>query len=505
MYRVEWLTPYEQEIVDPTGRGRATIASMQQGNPTPVPAFLRITDRDQWLSEYKSLQHKLRPHISSEVAEYDEEMVKKWGAQGARFALTEVQDCYARSYELADRTINADPFSMALDYFLRRLKEMVSFRGYPQNFYRSILHTAGALPTMAQKGTYFAETVGFKHYRHVLPMLPGQRNQRLKHRTINQDANANVRLFEEELNAIRFWLKTNFPEYFGAWLNPLRELVPAITRRIMGRRWFSVEADYKACDEHFSFDLVQELILPVYEILIPDSTVFHEFAAYIEELFYQPIFFGEYCWTGKHNLLSGQNITNDFETIFDVILRIAVSFHLGVRPESLVGGSLGDDQFLIVDSERDADKALDCTIALANSVGMEIERSKCRVSSRSVRFCRKTYAVALPHGVDHLGRDLIWGAYPCSLALNNIVNPERGNHTLSEAIKATIQRLDVTYGNQSFLPFVQFVGKRMNFAVTPEQAEMADVTDWWQRLYGEKWSLLDSHAYLALKASNLWR
>lgn len=502
--KIRDLTLEEIELLDPSGRARAMLAGMCDGKPTPVPSFLTIQDRDRWLVDYIALRNKYRSQHHPEVMAYDEEMVSKFGPQGASFSLEDVQKVYESSYTLAQRKIFPRIALRGRDLLIRYVQHCIEQFGYPQLAARSMYATSASLPTMLKKGTYYAETVGMAPYRHVVPMLPGQRNQRKKKRVINQDPVANVRLFEREINAARYWLREHLPQFFGAWLNPMVDTLPRITRSMLSGRFFSVEADYSACDEHFSLDLVQQCVLPIYEVLFPDKTVFHEFSAYVEELFYQPLFFGTYLWTGLHNLFSGQNITQDFETIFDVCLQLGAVRSVGLVESDVTMLAIGDDQSVITHDGKRAERLLACIIEEANLCGMDMALPKCRLSSESVRFCRKVYAPSLPKAFDQYGRQLIMGAYPAVLALNNIVNPERGTPSLAEAVKACVQRMDVVFGNQLFAPFTQFVWKRVRKQVTDQQIEEAPSHDWWERVYGEVWHLCQSPSYKFLRQCNMW-
>lgn len=506
MFDKFYLTPSEKERIDPTGEGRKQLLKFVKGDPVPVPGPWAHKSRLEWLDEYRQLRTKVLGSVKAHRAyvDFDMSLEAKYGGQGDSFPIDEMLGFYEDVYRLAERPISiSSKLRKGLNYLLRRIDEAVEKYGYPQYVDSKYYATNAAVPTFLEKGTYFAETVQKTEWMHPKENFPGQRSQRLKHRVINQDSVLNVRYIEKQLNAVRYWLREHLPEYFSAWLNPNRYKRRFITRHLRRHRPYSVETDYKACDAHFGLPIVLELILPVYERLLPHDA-FNQFAAFIEELFWQPTFFGDYLITGLHNLLSGQAITNDFETIFDVILVLSakIDSSIGNLDEPFV--SLGDDLAVLLDCLlAQAEKLRDSMVDLATTAGMEIELSKSTIRFREVCFCRELYYPGLPWGLDSTGEQVLLGAYPSVLTLNNVINPERYSDGIHALMGATLQRLDGLHGSPFAYPFIQWIMSKAHIHAELDYAKIKPASSWWERLYGEDWSLDKSFAYKVLRQSNL--
>lgn len=502
MFIERFLTDAELLLIDPTGRGRATLARMVDGPYTSVPTYLTTRDRAWWFDSYLAARTRWKCDRHHLAVEWDEAHDDKYGGQGDSFSLREVKEVYSNLYKLAERRIRCDAILLGRDFFIRELKECIAKYGYPQLGCVEYVDASAALPTMLKKGDFVAETFGASRYRHVKPMLPGQRSQRRKHRVINQDSVLNVRLWERELTGIRNYLKTYFPQYFSAWLRPDVWMTPNITRMLADQNLTSVELDYKACDEHTSLDLVQEVVLPMLEPLFPSEATFVEFAAYVEELFYQPIFFGDTVWEGKHNLFSGQNITNDFETYIDLALQLGCLIRLQIRPSSVLQLMLGDDQSVVLPGHyaKAADELMSLLREEAEACGHECAKEKCAIRQHAIAFCRKLYYPQAPK--DACGTVL--GVYPTILTLNNVVNPERYQPNTVQGLLSLMQRLDAAYGSPWFKEFVEFVGSRVKWNdVKFSENDTVDIHDWWLRVYGERWSCGESPSFAVLKHSGL--
>lgn len=499
------LTPLDQERLDPTHRGRDCLNRMKDGPATPVPIPFSHYSRKQWLQLYQDHCARLYTNKHSRYWEWCQSLLSKYGAQGASFSIDEVKACYRRSYELADRTVQFRVARRGRDYLVRYIRQLVERYGIPPYIHAAVEGTSGALPTMLPKGTFQAEYTLAKGRRHVFPNLPGQRSQRLKHRVINQDACINVRYIEGYVAAIRDWLRRYLPQFFGAWLNPKLVIQPTITRLLRRSSRF-VGTDYTACDEHFGFPLVCEIVFPIYEALSLDVAEFNDFACFVEELFSQEIYFGTELWCGNHNLLSGQVITNDFETIYDVCLAIGTLLECVIPVDSVAVLALGDDLGIHGDLTKfEAEAVMQTLLEEANLNGMEMSKEKCDILEGSVLFLRNMYYGGLRTFVGSDGSDVLCGAYPTSLALNSIINPERYLAPGPEFVRATLQRLDNCYGSPDFTPFVQMVVSKASIRdkVDKLSVEEARIKDWWTRLYGEDWSLRHSPAYAVMVKSGL--
>lgn len=503
-----FLTPEEQNAIDPTGEGRKFLRGFKDGAPTPVPYLFTVWSRDQWFSKFCELRTKTFASASKYSFELDFDLAhdSKFGPQGDSFSLSELVSKYDKSYKLAKRTVAlSDWLYIARDYFLREICEAKSRTGgilYPTGI--GSVNTLAGLPTMRRKGSFVAECIGTKMWQHPYHDLPGQRSQRLKHRGINVDSVLNVRAIERPLTAVRNWLKMNFPQYFSAWLNPNLELNPRIYAGLSARAC-AVEVDYDDCDDSFSWEIA-EFLLPIYEALLDEGEYWH-FAAMVKELFWQPVFFGDFEYCGKHNLLSGQAITNDFETLFDVLCMIATILMLNLRDKTRLLAALGDDVLMLIEpsSKAHTDKVLETYTDLASSAGMMVSptKSSARVNFGQACFLRRAYTVRQKVHYNENGLPYISGWYPSVLTLNNIINPEYHSGSTADVIVSTCSRLDNLFGSIMFTPLTQFVvahRKRSVAIPTLSELQSVDYRDWWQKLYGEPFSLKSSHSFPILSS-----
>lgn len=506
-----YLTEFDQELIDPTGKARSYLRSLKDGAYTPVPGlFYRADDSDGGRQYYLNKYLKLLDGISKQgpkhrdYVEWTLSLVPKYGPQGGHFKLAKVEDKYVLSYELAKRRVEFKNTRIGRDYLLRLIDQAIDRYGYPQvdYFTRGVTGTSSCLPVMSVKGEFLAETVGMRPWRHVGYDLPGQRRQRQKERGVNQDANSNVRYIECQLTAVRNWLTDYLSDYFQCWCDPRTRIKPRVYD-FMRKPFVSVETDFTNCDDAFSLSIVTEIILPIYERLLPPME-FIRFASFIEELFYQPIYMGEYALTGLHNLLSGQAITNDFETIYDVALIIGALIASGIPVTSALKLACGDDISVIVRKMRDALALRDNLIDEATLNGHFMSVEKSRTSSTSIQFCRTMY---YPSARQEYYGDYHYfiGAYPGVFTMNTIINPERHLSDEAEIVKATLQRLDNLHGSPEFEPVTQMIGKQLKRkTVRDDEIQVAQSYDWWERVYGTHWTLLTSPSYQVLVKSNLW-
>nr|AOW41972.1 RNA-dependent RNA polymerase [Picobirnavirus sp.] len=502
--RCIFLTPYDQDILDPSGKARAFLRGLKKSSPTPVPTIFNHIKRDDWLNQWSELRAKAIAALPPSINTWLEATKAKYGPQGARFDLVELKQAYARSYGHASTRKSYHVALIGRDYLLRYVRWTAQRFGFPQfdYAYRGIVGTSAALPTMLDKGDYYAETLTLPFWSHPIPMLPGERNQRGKHRCINQDAVFNVRRIEGVLNSVRKWL-VKYTPWFTSWENPTYRLAPLITEAIL-KSSVSIETDFKACDEHFSFESVSNVVLPVYEYLVPDQFV--GFASFVEDLFDQPIYFGDRVWTGRHNLLSGQCITNDFETIYDVCVCIGAALVNGIEDYLLLCN--GDDiAFVMPYHYRNKSKVVHDTLVdefQRNGMEMSLDKSSIRVGE--VSFCRKYYAPGVgPMLYNKDGLPYLLGVYPDYLTLNSIINPERRSIG-AESTVATLQRCDNLYGSPLFTPFVQFLWSRAKgelFVDDLDEVASSLPLDWWTRLYGEIWTSQKSPTLSVMRQSNL--
>lgn len=504
-YSCIFLTPLDQQSLDPTGNARKFLKSLKPSLPTPVPSLFNHKTREEWFEMWSEHRKPLVDKLPKSLREWLDSAASKYGPQGARFSLSELQDSYRTSYTNAEYHPHYHIAKIGRDYLLRLFRQIADKVGYPQfdYWYRGIVGTSSALPAMLRKGDLLAEIQTPFGWFHPLPVLPGEKDQRLKHRCINQDALANVRRIEGVLNSVREWLKTYTP-FFASWITPRRSLLPRITSCVL-RNYFSIETDFSKCDEHFSKENVVELVLPIYELLVPDQYL--GFASFVEDLFYQPIYFGDYMWVGKHNLLSGQAITNDFETIYDVEVALGTLLVCDVLEGSEIMACGDDIAVLLPASRRNKVKEVYDTMVEEFSLnGMELSLDKSIIAQGNVRFCRRAYypGVGKLYSNEY-GRSYLAGVYPDFLTLNTIINPFQ-LAIGAESTVSMVQRLDNLHGSPLFELLVQFVCSRAQgkpFVGNLDEAARDLPREWWERVYGEIWVSQNSPTLEVLRRSNI--
>jgi hypothetical protein len=486
-----YLTPEEVAYLDPTHAARDWLKKFNRDVAEKASPFIKT----QWSVDrifdkyYRSLMH-FRVPAHEPYLRYVDEMATKVAPQGGTIPLETLVAMLEEYYDVP-AGIHIDPtLYQARDFLIRRIRDRIRDHGGPQisSVVADALHTSAALPTMLHKGTYLAETVGFPlHFGHLWPLVPGFRRMRNKLRTIFMDSVVNYRYIASALTAAREWLKAEFPEYFDAWRNPMLSLNRRLTATVDSHHC-TVESDFVGMDKSFSWKVLQELILPIYEVLLPDC--FLSLAAALEEYFLVPLFLGDYMLVGQHTLFSGIPITNDVETLYGVILNLAGIFSVGWPLERTQQDNLGDDSrlSLLGASQAIGEKVLAFQRDVSGQAGLQIHGDgKSRVSTQDIRFCRKVYYA---RGVrDTYG--VLVGAYPSNLALNNIVQPERPIFKESQAAIADLQRLDNIAGTPEYTTVLQLFAKVMDYkclSFTADDVAVVNARDWWVRVYGERWS-----------------
>jgi hypothetical protein len=472
-------------------------------HPEKPSSYVRITP-DEMLSRYQELirkVHKASNGRHEPYFEYVQEALKVFGPQGGTFPLNLMMESLERNYRNAERSISITGLlAVGREFLLRCIYQTRERVGVPQSVPITKYATNAALPTGLKKGSFLAESEGNSGpWRHVWPDLLGQRHMRGKPRVIHQDSILNVRYVEGYLTKVRYWLRKYLPQYFGSWLNPQEFVRPTITRTLNGK-FYSIETDYEKMDEHFSLAVALEMVLPVYEALL-DEGEYLRFAAYIEESFNQPVYMGDYMLTGLHNLFSGQGITNDFETIFSVELALGGLLEGGCSPRHSHIIANGDDIALLIENTKqhsttiDPQKIMDSMVKASEEAGLAMSQTKCRLSDSEVRFCRHVY---YPTGRRN-PEGIIYGAYPSVYALNNIVQPERPSKTAGLCAIADLSRLDNVIGSPDYYPFCDLIKRFTTHAFTFSDQELDQApVDWWERVYGERWSPESSPSYCYL-------
>lgn len=497
---VRFLTPEELETLDPTGRCAASLSFGKLSYEAPSPDYaFELDDVCNFLDSNSCSKH-------AAYNTWNRSYLSKWGRQGGTQTWEWLYEALTPSYENAQHSIEIPPeIYRARDYLIQRIRLIRERVGYPQLPQREYYHTAAGLSTGGKKGYWTSETAFdcSKLLRHLLPSIPGHRCKNGKHRLIYQSATSNVRLVERQLKAVRLWLRQYLPEYFSAWLNPDEYLNYMLTQAVLHGDSF-LQWDYFHMDEHVSYRLLTELVLPIYsELLIPrDQWIM---GMYFEECMDIPLFLGDRLITGRHNLFSGEPITNDVETILSVILAIASYLETGGCYDTMIA-ALGDDLVVSSRSAHRVSRMRGVMLECADRMGLVASPEKCEVSTGQVKFCKKLY---VPHGAkcyDRHGRLCIAGAYPSVLALLSIRYPERLGQTKGLRALADLQRMDNCAFSPDFHSLVQFVGSKRrekDWNFTSEDATQFSSKDWWFRLYGESFDPEASASFAVLKANHL--
>jgi hypothetical protein len=484
MMEFQYLTPEDQLLLDPYGLNRSALKAIPlEGSRFNPPSPWYDVNPTQAFEFLASVRRNLRCDKHRPYFEYMDEMDAKCGPQGGYYGRKQMEALLEPYYVNAHNSHRMHRILIrGRDYLLRRIKQIKADYGGPQVQPVRIIRTNAACPTGLMKGDYLAETLGMKSWRHMFPAVPGQRRMRNSDRLIFQDSVNNVRYMEQELTAVRNWLKHYLPEYFGAWCNPALYVNPMLTRALIRHAQF-VETDYVKMDQHFSWDVVAEIILPIYEVLNPDSYL--SFAAAVEELFKQSVYLGDRITVGLHNLFSGEGITNDFETEYTVCLALGVALTLHTM-DTFSMTAIGDDCTVALESKSKtlAQKFRDLMIEVSNEADMIIhDDEKSRVVVGETRFCRKVYHLG---GAKDCNGNLL-GLYPLNLMLNSIIQPERLQSNAGIAAVADLQRLDNGFGAPGWHEMVQYCWKHAKHSFAELDPSQVD-KDWWSRVYGESWS-----------------
>jgi len=481
------VTPEMRSTFDPAGKITAALEGLRVAFYNQPSSLIRQPDKA-WQDFLKRLHSVTFKEGDRDYVVYNEEMIAKTGPQGGQIPRSALKGIVERYYKVPVVQGLHPDIARAIDYLVSRIQAIVSRTGYATvNDYELIRGTAGGIPSTQKKGNFDAETLGSDPFGHLYPAYPWYRRMRGKDRSIFVDAAANVRKLSPYLTAIRTFLKCNFPEYFGAWVNPELVVKPLITFSLE-HRLSSVEEDYIGMDISFSYRVVELIVMPICRAIIGPGHVLFE--AWIEELFHQPLFWGDEIWYGEHCLFSGQTPTNDFETIFTVVLQLAVALKLGCRMGHL---ALGDDATMFVEKAY-AEPSHRLFVEYASSMEMHVHDDgvKNRISHVDTRFCRCCYSVTGKRNAF----GIIKGYYPSTLAINSIIRPESILASKPQAIAADLARLDALVHNPEWQQVCHWVGKWYLGDLSATADELP--ADWWERLYGSKWKPTSSPAFCAL-------
>lgn len=491
---VTYLTNDERRKFDYTGAGKEFVDKFfnipditSWNGKLDTRLFRDGISYDQFLDKWWAKEDAMYSSSHHDYYQYNQYCRKFVGPQGMSFSVKDMLDYYGDSFRNARRNPTFKAVLTGRDILMQAIRNCLDKYGYPQPVSVTFKNAASALPVCGKKGDFRAECYGVAPHHPIYPNLPGQRFMRNKRRTINQDAVFNVRQLEESLASCRLWLRTYLPEYFGAWLDDKYWVAPNFTRYVANS--YAVETDYKSMDTHYQPQLAREVVYPIYELLLPMEK--QHFLMYVDALWSQPVYFGDFMLCGLHDLFSGQEITNDFETITQVCESLGVIYENGLQSDVRVTVHQGDDQAALFSSEKSARRYLDEYITEANLNGLDMEPSKCAVRKSSVMFCRKWYYPTAKRGYNPVTEEyMMLGAYPSTLAINSIVTPERSSDTVGQLAVATYQRLDNCVGSPDFYVLCDHVKrytKLPSISISEKDIEQYSSKDWWFRVYGEKW------------------
>lgn len=504
-----YLTPEEQTELDSTRRAYRKVMNLVNTNKlrtNPVRALWRFKSSSEWLAWYDTFMQRTNlQEPYGDLLEYEKEMRSKFGPQGGIPEWSSILDSYERSYTYASRVgcVSHTSHRPALRFLMKRISDRLNIVGYPQILpYTTFGSEFSGFPICLKKNDYRSfgsaikdyESTGFLPY----PNIPGTRYARGRKRAINMDSFNNVYEIAGLLSGCRQWLRTYFPEYFGSWLNPRTHTDPTITSCLRKGYEFG-EFDYTHIDETFSLDLVQTYVYPIYRLLIPSDYEYFRFTNFVNNLFYQPIYMGDRMSVGLHSLLSGQAITNDFETIFSIINMIMLVMEDGQNPGNTDIFCLGDDA--LVGAKKFNTDIRVIFKQLSESVGLEVNLLKQRLS-HNPRYLRKTYGISYPKYVDVMGNSIVKGAYPISLALNSLINPEFYEEDQDKNTIASLQICDNLDGHPLFNNVIPAIWSQFKGTVSDAIVDTR-VDDWWFKVYGTRWAPSSSPTVTLLKKMKL--
>nr|UAW00474.1 MAG: RNA-dependent RNA polymerase [Porcine picobirnavirus] len=483
MYTVRWLNPVELAEYDYTGEIRRKVENWPKvASFAPVSQFYDCSPED-GMNFIRVHDDRLENTKHQAYIAYDRETYSKYGRQGGTVPLADLKQVLLPYYERAEFHPTMHPALLAgRDFLISWIKDLIRKYGYPQLRPSCIRGTYSGCPLGGKKGSFDAETL-LGNSAHALPAVPGVRIMRNSIRAIFMIPNQAIHMMGPVLNGMKDFLVTYLPQLFDGWRNPAITMHTRIQNAV-DRGWASLELDYIKMDQGFILWVFHNVILPIYEVAFPQNYI--SFAYAVEEAFSRPLFFGDALWEGTHSLFSGEPFTNDFETIYTVVKVIGALLisHKFYSPFTLVAN--GDDMTLLVKSLRTADKVYHICSDIAASTGMFIHElgDKTRLVQHDSRFCRHVYYVG---GI----RNPNPGTYPAILAMNNILQPERPQSNPGIAAVADLARLDGCANVPYFTEMLQYLRSHSThkFVISEDDVDnYNNISDWWARLYGTKWS-----------------
>lgn len=465
---------------------------------------LFFEDPQQLVHEYcarflsdKELNSKHRP-----IVEYERELLSKFGRQGGKIPWSLAAPVFKPYYLLPKKVRFGKVAKVGLRTLLRLLRARLRKFAPPaliRDFF--LKDTAFGCPYGgSKKDEYKHKQAPFGGWQHPYPCLPNIRYMRNSYRGIFCSSGFDCDYIEPELSAVRNWLKEQFPHIFGAWRDP-REYVHRDLGEAVWRNKFFLETDFKKMDQHFTLSVVKELILPIYQLLLAPADYLH-FAAFVEEAFEQPLLCGNELWTGEHTLFSGLPFTNDFETLYDVVIYLGahVLSDQQVDTFGFVFKAIGDD-VVYCGSEDVVRNVYELVKGEFTLNGVILSEEKTRMQRGSCRFCRNVYYPACRRSVNKMGYSIIVPAYPLILAVNNCLQPESTAPSWRLELLSMFTRLDNGSGNYQFDNVVNWLYSHILPAVmhpipidAEREFELLQHKDWWFKVYGTTYTLGESRA-----------
>lgn len=504
---IKFFSIEDLHSVDPLGKGLDWFhhhfpakATLEQ----PSPLFKETPEViiDKYVQRFLSDKEYCNRHAP--ILDYERELVSKCSRQGGLHPFADVRENFESYYLVEDDVQFGKVAEVGLETFLRMIDGAVDRNGYPQVYYTyQTANTAFGSPFGGYKSNVYhhQQWPSNNGWWHPLPIWPNTRNMRSRTRCVFAASAFDCDYLQPSLTAVRCWLKVHFPNIFGAWRNPRDTLYRDIGLGVIRNKWF-LETDFKAMDTHFSLAVVKKLILPIYQHLLSPADYLH-FAQYVEECFSQPLQVGTQLWTGLHNLFSGLPFTNDFETLYDVVIYLGAHVLAGqeVSDFQFVFKACGDDVVYHGD-KLSVMKVYDLVRGEFTLNGVILSEEKTRIQQGECRFCRQVYYPACRREYTESGEQMLIPAYPFILTLNSCVQPEKTAETRSNELLNAFTRLDNAVGHYRFKDAVMFVFNNMTdeakWPLRPgsmQEFETIQRKDWWYKVYGTTYTLGESPSY----------
>jgi len=423
--------------------------------------------------------------VPKAIREYDDAMWEKVGPQGgvpSREAISDALDAYYQSPQRSldiplDMLIARDAWVAAVDTIPSRLLDEFD-DVVPRD-------SASGIPFMGHKDNEFECCVAHQiaaNSSKPLPPLVGWRQQRNATRAIFIAPWSNVLKLQRAFTLLQNQLRSRFPE-FGSWARPDLSVTPQITRAIR-RGWVFFGGDFKKKDQNMTLAEVQILVYPILE----KAWGVHakRLLSFIDDLYQVPTYLGQELHVGPHNAFSGETFVPPVETILGVIYGTALASKFQMHP--YLNLALGDDSLLGWKGTVEQAELVRATfVEWATRCG-EVAHPEKQEVSHYPRYLRRTYLNRGP--VDEKGN--LIGAYPVSLTVNSIWNPEYPQESIAHRVIAILQVLDNLRGHPLWNALVAYVGRRLTNVDLGGVLHTPPPVDWWSRLYGEKWDPVKS-------------